>query len=342
MRRHSWNLVQVVCAAMTAAFMFAGPPVTGQETDCSKCKITDTVMDGFHVDQAVCPGANAIVCDYQFTQQTKAECLPNGIELRDCKPASREKKYAGTKFAANTCGTITSRDANGRITGVHCGTPTGGAMEVKDSEAYCQGKAWDPTIVLSIADVFNVGIELQNGPTTLTSSLTRLGSTVIRIPSALIARALEEGLLTSTDGWTRFSFTLSTEEPTRFSLPDQPFLPAVVEGNAVVSAAHVRAGSLTVALSVRTISVGAFAEYAVDVAGLQVRTGPEGGPAKAEEAESDADVISTTSRAGTLVALVQVLGGDGEEPLAGGARAIAVLGEAAPVAPLSPRRIGLQ
>jgi hypothetical protein len=342
MHRHSWNLVQVVCAAGIAAFVFAGPPVTAQETDCSKCKVTDTVMDGFHVDQAVCPGADAVVCDYQFTQQTKAECEANGIVLRNCKPASRDKKYTATKFAASTCGTITSRDANGKVTGVHCGTPTGGAMEVKFSEAYCKGDPWDPTIALPIADVFNVGIDLQNGPTTLTSSLTRLGSTVIRIPSALIARALEEGLLTSADGWTRFSFTLATEGPTRFSLPDQSFLPAVVEGNAVVNSAHVRAGSLTVTLSVRTISVGAFADYAVDVAGLQVRTGPEGGPTQAEEAVSDADVINTTSRAGTLVALVQVVGEDGEEPLAGGARGIAVLGEDAPVAPLSPRRIGLQ
>lgn len=344
MHRHSWSLAPVVCAAGIAVFLFASPPVTAQETDCSKCEITNTDLNGHHNDQAVCPGADAVVCDYQYTKQTKAECKPNGTDYRNCKPEMRDKKYTATKYAANTCGKITSRDAKGNPTGSDCGAAaTGGAMEIKRSEAYCKGDPWDPTIFLSIADTFNVGIELQSGPTTLSSGQTPLGSTVVRIPSALIARALEEGLLTSTDGWTRFAFTLAAEEPSRFSIPDQPFLPAVVEGNAVVSSAHVLDGTLTVTLSVRTITVGAFADYAVDVAGLVVLTGPGGGPSEAEQAESDADVINTTSRADTLVVLVGVLGEDGEESFAGGARAIAVVGEDADaVTPLSRRRIGLQ
>lgn len=311
-------LVTVITFSMLAAV-----PLIAQTTDCSKCKVTDQPLNGFHADQAVCPGANAIVCDYFYTKKAKAECEANGVQLRNCKPASKDSTYTATKFAANTCGTAI-KDAQGNITNADCGTATGATMDITRTEAYCKGDNWDPTVALPIDQVFNIAIDLRNGLTSLTAGTTTpLQSTVISVPSALISRALAEGRLKSVNGSTQLMITLAPEGPTRFFLPDQAASPAVVEGNATVTGARARTGTLVVALSLPTANLGAFENYAIDLAGLQVRTGAAIS-AREVPAGVDGDVpIFPGNNPGIFTALVHVVGSDGV--LAGGARDIAGL-----------------
>jgi hypothetical protein len=298
--------------------ILAVAPLTAQTTDCSKCKVTEQAMDGYHIDQTACPGANAVVCDYNYTKKVKAECQANGMELLGCKPASKDSTYTATKYAANTCGTAT-KDAQGNIISTSCGTASGATMQITRTEAYCKGLSWDPTIILAMDRVFNVSIDLRDGRTQLTAGTTTpLQSTVIGVPSALISRALAEARLKSVNGSTQFTITLAPEGPTRFSLPVQVASPAIVEGNATVIAAQVRSGTLAVTLSLPTANLGAFEQYAVDLAGLKVQTGPA-----ISAAEAAADGASFPGGADTLTALVDVVGSDGV--LAGGAKAIASL-----------------
>ncbi len=265
MKREKWILTASMALLVLSCAWSAG----AQETDCSKCETKTGPYNYYVVNQAICPGANAVVCVSQFQKQYEAKCQPNGIELRDCKPAVMDHTYPAKAFPANRCGTL-NLDQNGDVISAACGNPGNGNTTVDDKLHYCTGKPWDPTIAVDIAMAYTLDVTTPYGPTTLNGGANQLDSTIVSISSELLSAAREQGLLEDDGRVISLRLEIEPNAASGVSFPDQRVPALVLSGNPVVGLAAVENGSVVLELEIPSANLGAFAEYSLDLQGLLV------------------------------------------------------------------------
>ena len=236
------------------------------QNDCATCDITTEKMGGTHVDQTVCAGPNAIVCDYRYDKDTDSKCTAGTPDLRACKRAVKTKTYTATNYVAGTCGTRIGRVVTG------CGDPTGGPRNLKRDSYWCDGSSWSSAIALPLTQAFSLDVRTPDGPTELVGNrVTALGQTVVAIPASLLQEAIDNLELRNDE--ILLDLLIEVEAPSRFFLPDQEFAPQFLGDGIRLTGSQVSDGQVLLSLAVARVNLGAFREYAINLAGLNVEAG---------------------------------------------------------------------
>lgn len=314
-----------VTLALIAATLALPSVCAAQDTtDCSKCDITNTQIAGHHADQTACPGANAVVCDYTYSKQTKAECKKNGYDLRNCKPVEKDMKYTATKHVGVICATLTT-DAQGNTTN-NCPAGTGATMEITRKGWTCEGLPWLDALPIDIAQAYVLDLATRNGTTTLSTSVaTKLNNTVVTIPTVALQQALEEGLLQSDGEFAYLTLTIAFEQPTRFLFAGNALRPAPLTDGLEVDSSIAVGATAEIELRLPVSNLGAFAGYALDFAGTRVFPGP------AQSTSEDAQTGSTGVSSNEVSWLISL--SSRGEPLISGAGTVGRTAAALLVAP---------
>jgi len=242
-----------------------------QGNGCSKCVVSTGPYDTVTVNQAVCPGANAVVCQTQYQKDYDSACN-DGMDLRDCKTAAGQFNYPTKSFAPNTCGTA-NRDAKGNVVSYTCGPlPAGAAAGPANpaSQATCTGTSCNPSVTLAAFRQFKVLFETPSGVVEISATGTAsLLPTVLRVPAKLF---LTPNAFPSNNGYVTFILTVAPIGSTGFTIPNQAFRPKQVSGPVEVTAARIQQGKLIVSGRIRQSSISSAASYDLSLTGLRVAT----------------------------------------------------------------------
>lgn len=238
--------------------------------DCAKCDTKTGPYNDFSINQAVCAGANAIVCERRFQKQYDSNCVAGTAVLRDCTEVVQQMLYQTLLFPLNTCGTAT-RDVNGNIISTTCGAPGPNAgAQIQDDFHTCTGNSWLISMLLPLNQRYALEISSPLG-LTLTNELgiVSLAETLIEIPAGLFELPNDELVL---DGDViKFGMTVGHTDNAIFTIPDQTFK-ATQENDALkVESSTVRDGLLVLELAIRQPNLGAFKSYVLNLSGLQVQ-----------------------------------------------------------------------
>ena len=249
---------------------------TESRDTCAVCTITHRTAAVAHVDKTVCPGENAIVCDYYWEQNTNATCSPPGgaaaVQMLDnCRSAQKVIKYPTTKFPAGTCGVD-----NPLTDTMNCGaTPPGppGPMVSRNS-ALCLGDSWSGEVIPVLALSAPLTLMMDDGPMRLEEGATvSVAGGEVQIPASVLKAAGDQ--IKAVDGNILLTLQLFPEEPARFTFPQQDFRPRTVDDHLQIRSASVKGGMVTWVIAVPKGALGAYEHYSVGLDGLKM-TAPAG------------------------------------------------------------------
>ena len=261
-----------------------------QGWDCSKCVVSTGPFDVVTVNQAVCPGANAVVCQLQYQKDYDSACN-DGMDLLDCKTATGQFNYPTRSFAPNTCGTA-DRDAKGNIVRATCGPLPAGAAAgpvQPDSQATCTGTSCNPSVVLAAFREFKVSFETPSGAVEIPATGgASLRPTVLRIPAKLFETP---NAFPSNKSYVTFILTVAPIGSTGFMIPNQAFRPKQAGGSVELTAARIQQGKVVMSGRIRQSSINSVSFYDLSLTGLRVAT--KGALITLPEAGSSATVART-------------------------------------------------
>ena len=248
-------------------FMLPLPAQAQPGPNCVECDITTETMTVYYEDQTVCPGKNAVVCDYDYDQNTASKCVAGDPNLMNCKPSVKKRAYPTITYAANVCGTD-----NGLT--VTCPAPGGGPGPNENDDSHeCDGTSWVVGMVTPTHQQFSLDVRVPQGLTALAEDTTSaLQKTLIVIPAALIMTAVETLEMRNDD--ILVSLMLEPGFLSRFLIPDQAFAAVPVGGEPKVLSSTVHDGKVAIDLAISQSFLSAYEEYTVDVTGLNVVAGP--------------------------------------------------------------------
>lgn len=254
-------------AGIVTSFSIFGSALVSAADDCAKCEITTERRGGFHADPRVCPGPNAVVCDYSYIMNSDSKCVVGSPDLSDCYRVVRQKVYVAKKYAPGTCGV---RGPNRTITG--CGIPGGAPINKKRDSYECSGDAWNQITLLPVSQAFALAVHAIDGPLISTAEGTApLGRSVVAIPAALLKR---DDADFSVDGEEIIlDLLIEPREPTRFAFPEQAFKPRLTQGGVRLIYSRVEEGRVHLSFAVARASLGAVRDYEIGLLGLSVSVG---------------------------------------------------------------------
>jgi len=251
--------------------LFVAGQVLAQEQkmagDCAKCDITVSPMIHVHIDNTVCPGAKAVVCEYQYDQKFASKCFGKEGDIEDCKPVVNQVVLPTTKFPANTCGVD-----NGPTYTCNAPANAGAGPNINRASHECAGKKWDnPSVFVSSSGQYALNIVAAEGAAGVAQgNRVDLGDVRIEIPSAMLlahARQME-----GKNGQVVFQLEVAPLEPapTVFSFSDQSFRPIPVDDHVQIELAQVHQGKLLFRLAVPERSLTAFHDFTVSLKGAML------------------------------------------------------------------------
>jgi len=323
----TWHVVVAI-----GLFSFVARDARAQDApDCAKCDVSVGPWAKYSVNQAVCPGANAIVCELQYDKEYKSACVAGFPILRECETVVNKKNYPTKAQPAGTCGTA-NKDAQGNVVSVVCpilgaGAPAGPPLN-RDAHG-CTGSAWLVEGSVPPEQEYVIAFAADEGTTTLEADTTgTLGDIRVGVPGALFRTAAARFRVEGDD--VLFTLLLRPLDSGRFTFPDQTFQPAAGSGVRIDSS-RLEADTLQVAVRIAKPNIGAFDSYDLDLRGLKLLpVAPVGGtaPVGSDLPPDDPNLIEMQAEVvGTDGVVISGLGVIGR---------LAVSGPALPPAPPPP------
>lgn len=277
---------RVLPAAFAAALIvlagLALPALAQQPATCADCLQVTPKSNALRVNQNLCPGLTAVVCEGEYTpllSVCRAAAAPAPGQLQNCRILQKVVNYQVRKHPGVVCGRIVAMRRNGSIFKTTCPKPpaNGPLGLLRGVAQICVGRRWGgpaPQGPQPLTELFALGFETPYGLTSLPEGISTLDSTLVTLETSLLQAALERGELETDGEYAYLQLTIESTQPAvgflHHSLATLDL--EVARGELIVDDARQAFGLILVDLRVPLASLGAFADYALDLGGLTVST----------------------------------------------------------------------